>query len=120
MNNYDTAIIQVTPAAVARLRQLYNDRFHGDDTHQLLLRIMLEGGGCAGFKYVLSLTTQSEAHDKVMMMDAQVGIAIDELSVALLQGSTLDYRESLTSAAFEITHNPQASKKCGCGTSFAP
>ncbi|MBN8543277.1 MAG: iron-sulfur cluster assembly accessory protein [Alphaproteobacteria bacterium] len=77
------------------------------------LRVSVKGGGCSGFQYMLDFDTQLNDDDM------QFGtVVVDTTSLELLKESTLDYVESLGSAAFEIK-NPNATAKCGCGNSFS-
>ena len=50
--------------------------------------------------------------------DAQVQVVVDQASVQLLEGATLDYKDGLNQAGFSIT-NPNATRTCGCGSSFS-
>ncbi len=47
-----------------------------------------------------------------------VDLVIDEISLDLLQGSVVDWKEDLAAAMF-VVENPNAASSCGCGTSFA-
>lgn len=46
------------------------------------------------------------------------GVVVDEGSLALLDGSTVDFEETMMSASFVVLDNPQSGSSCGCGTSF--
>lgn len=100
-------MIEITERAVNQIRK------RGDDKH---LRLMVEGGGCSGFKYVFSFDTTIEAGDTVVEKD-DVSVVIDEASVPFVIGSVLDYETGLLESRF-IVKNPQASSSCGCGISF--
>lgn len=78
------------------------------------LRIAIEGGGCSGFKY--QFTLDKNQSDEDILIENQV--VVDYLSLAYLQGATLDFKESLHEAGFTI-QNPQAKATCGCGASFS-
>ena len=81
-------------------------------------RVAVSGGGCSGFKYEFTITSDTAAEDIIIVKDG-AKIIVDPLSLTqFLQGSTLDYEEKLGSAEFKII-NPNASAKCGCGNSFA-
>jgi iron-sulfur cluster insertion protein len=77
------------------------------------LRVSVQGGGCSGFQYNLDFDTNLNDDDS--QFDT---VVVDATSLELLKESTLDYVESLGSAAFEIK-NPNATAKCGCGNSFS-
>ena len=83
----------------------------------IMFRIMVSGGGCSGFQYVFSLDNTRQAEDH-FFEDNGVTIVVDEPSLALLQGSQIDYVEELIGASFQIK-NPNASTSCGCGNSFS-
>jgi iron-sulfur cluster assembly accessory protein len=82
-----------------------------------ILRLSVEGGGCSGFQYKFGLADATEAADIVVETDG-VKLAVDDVSLELVAGCTVDYVESLGGAAFKV-ENPQASAGCGCGSSFA-
>jgi len=81
-----------------------------------VLRLSVDGGGCAGFTYKFELSGQ-EADDQVTSTDG-VSLVVDPVSLELLQGSEVDYVEDLGGASFKVT-NPNAASGCGCGSSFS-
>lgn len=81
-----------------------------------ILRLSVEGGGCSGFQYKFDLAEAAEADDLVSET-AGVKLVVDPVSLDLLEGSTVDFVESLGGAAFKV-ENPQAASGCGCGSSF--
>jgi len=81
-----------------------------------ILRLAVEGGGCSGFQYRFDLTDAAEADDSVSET-AGVKLVVDPVSLDLVEGSTVDFVESLGGAAFKV-ENPQAASGCGCGSSF--
>jgi iron-sulfur cluster insertion protein len=82
-----------------------------------ILRLSVEGGGCAGFQYRFGLDT-AIADDDLRAETAGVTLVVDPVSFDLLEGSEVDYVESLGGAAFQVK-NPNAASGCGCGTSFS-
>jgi iron-sulfur cluster insertion protein len=83
----------------------------------LMLRLAVSGGGCSGFSYGFSLDETRNQDDH--LFDAHgVTLVVDETSLDLLAGSTVDYVEDLVGSAFAVK-NPNATSTCGCGTSFA-
>jgi iron-sulfur cluster assembly accessory protein len=82
-----------------------------------ILRLSVEGGGCSGFQYRFGLADAVEADDLVSET-AGVKLVVDPVSLDLLDGSAVDYVESLGGAAFRVT-NPNAASGCGCGASFS-
>jgi iron-sulfur cluster insertion protein len=82
-----------------------------------ILRLSVDGGGCAGFTYRFELAETIAAEDAVAKEDG-VTLVVDPVSLDLVRGSTVDFVESLGGAAFQVT-NPNAASGCGCGTSFS-
>lgn len=94
------------------------DRFiKGSDTPIAGLRISVQGGGCSGFQYGMSLEAESEMTDTVVTYGA-VKVFIDPQSAPMLQGVKLDFVDSLEGSGFKF-ENPNATKSCGCGNSFS-
>ena len=81
-----------------------------------ILRLSVEGGGCSGFQYRFDLTEAAETDD-LISETAGVKLVVDPVSLELVEGSTVDFVESLGGAAFKV-ENPQAAAGCGCGSSF--
>ena len=81
-----------------------------------VLRLSVDGGGCAGFSYKFELGEVEEG-DTVAQTDG-VSLVVDEVSLGLLDGSEVDYVEDLGGTAFKVT-NPNAASGCGCGSSFS-
>ncbi len=82
-----------------------------------ILRLAVDGGGCAGFQYRFGLADRIEADDTVAEQDG-VTLVVDDVSLVLVRGSAVDFVVSLGGAAFQVT-NPNAASGCGCGTSFS-
>lgn len=82
-----------------------------------MLRVSVAGGGCSGFQYVFDIDREKGAGDLVLERDGAT-VLIDETSLELLDGSTIDFVDDLVGQSFKII-NPNATSSCGCGTSFA-
>ena len=82
-----------------------------------ILRLAVDGGGCAGFTYKFDLAEASEEDDAVAETDG-VKLVVDPVSLDLVRGSAVDFVEDLGGAAFKVT-NPNAASGCGCGSSFS-
>jgi iron-sulfur cluster assembly accessory protein len=82
-----------------------------------ILRLAVDGGGCAGFTYKFELTNEPESEDEVAETDG-VKLVVDPMSLELVKGSAVDFVEDLGGAAFRVT-NPNAQSGCGCGSSFS-
>lgn len=81
------------------------------------LRIKVQTGGCAGFKYMMGLVNEAEADDTVIEHDG-VKVFVDMDSHEHLVGMTIDYVVALEGSGFTFD-NPNATASCGCGKSFA-
>ena len=82
-----------------------------------ILRLSVEGGGCSGFQYRYGLADAVE-DDDIVTQNGDVRLVVDPISLDLIEGSEVDFVESLGGSAFRIT-NPQAASGCGCGASFS-
>ncbi|KAJ5915940.1 hypothetical protein N7454_010847 [Penicillium verhagenii] len=94
------------------------------------LRITVTSGGCHGFQYMMSLESASkidaeedtifegEAESATTDIAGEAKVVMDEPSLELLSGSTVDYTTELIGSQFTIVDNPRATSNCGCGTSF--
>jgi iron-sulfur cluster insertion protein len=82
-----------------------------------ILRLAVDGGGCAGFTYKFELADGAEGDDEVAET-AGVKLVVDPMSLELVKGSAVDFVEDLNGAAFKVT-NPNAQSGCGCGSSFS-
>jgi len=81
------------------------------------LRISVQGGGCSGFQYGLSLE-DSVSDSDVIIDNAGLKVLIDPESATLLEGITVDFVDSINGAGFKF-ENPNATASCGCGNSFS-
>jgi len=82
-----------------------------------ILRLAVDGGGCAGFTYTFELAEKAEEGDAVAETDG-VKLLVDPVSLDLVRGSAVDFVEDLGGASFRVT-NPNAASGCGCGSSFS-
>ncbi|WP_366656423.1 iron-sulfur cluster insertion protein ErpA [Fodinicurvata sp. EGI_FJ10296] len=106
-------VITISDSAVRRVRQMIERR--ADDT--LILRVSVSGGGCSGFQYGIGFDNAVHEDDLVFERDG-VRLAVDDVSLDLLDGSEVDFVEELIGASFQV-RNPNAASSCGCGTSFS-
>ena len=81
-----------------------------------ILRLAVDGGGCAGFTYKFELDAP-QADDTIAETDG-VKLVVDPVSLDLVKGSAVDFVEDLGGASFRVT-NPNAQSGCGCGSSFS-
>lgn len=90
------------------------------------LRVTVTSGGCHGFQYLMSLEDSSkvdEEEDTIFACQDSEGagkaqVVMDQASLELLKGSTIDFTTELIGSQFKIVGNPRATSSCGCGTSF--
>ncbi len=82
-----------------------------------MLRLSVDGGGCAGFTYKFALAEAVDGDDTIAETDG-VKLVVDPMSLELVQGSAVDFVEDLGGAAFKV-QNPNAASGCGCGSSFS-
>ena len=83
----------------------------------LVLRVAVRPGGCSGYSYEMFFDPET-AEDDVIRAYGDVTVAVDAASAQLLKGSTLEYTDGLNDAGFHIS-NPNATRTCGCGSSFS-
>lgn len=81
------------------------------------LKISVEKGGCAGWQYAMRITNP-ESTDHIFT-EGGVSLIVDNDSLSYLDGSTIDYIDALNDSGFRVL-NPNATRSCGCGTSFEP
>lgn len=105
--------LNVEPSAVARLRALEAE--YPDDAQTL--RIRVDPGGCSGFQIKFDFDDTHDADD-LLFRSADATIVVDDVSLALINGSTVKFTEDLMRSVFEVADNPQADDSCGCGISF--
>lgn len=86
-----------------------------DDAY--FIRVAVESGGCSGLSYRLDFDNEEKKGDQVFE-DKGVKICLDIKSYLYLAGTELDYSDGLNGKGFEF-HNPNASRTCACGESFA-
>ena len=80
------------------------------------LRIMVEAGGCAGFKYQMGLVADIDPNDLLIEQEG-VKVFVDQDSVTHLDGTTVDFVIGLEGSGFSF-ENPNAKSSCSCGKSF--
>jgi iron-sulfur cluster assembly protein len=107
--------LHVTGPAIRRIGGLLAKE--GLSPEKAGLRLGVIGGGCSGMSYSMKLDTQARENDNVFEFDG-VRVFIDPKSFVYLKGLTLDYEETLLRQGFNFI-NPNATRSCGCGTSFS-
>lgn len=105
-------MITISPSAIDELKSLLAGR---GPAGEVGLRLAVVPGGCAGWQYEMKVAVP-DSGDEIIDRDG-VRVIVAKDSVSLLSGSEVDYVDDLGDRGFRI-HNPQASRSCGCGTSF--
>ncbi len=106
-------MINLTNSAVSQIKKLKSEEQKANH----VLRVAVVGGGCSGMSYKLDFDTKIGEKDKVFEYSS-VRVVVDPKSYLFLKDMTLDFSTGLNGKGFEFT-NPNASKSCGCGSSFA-
>ncbi len=105
-------VINVTDSAVRQLKSLLAE---STETAAKGLRVEIAKGGCSGLQYEMSLDEPKQGDEVVEREGVRFFVSPD--SSSYLDGATLDFKGGLTGTGFQIV-NPNATRTCGCGTSF--
>jgi iron-sulfur cluster assembly accessory protein len=105
--------LQFSSQAVKEIRRLMNEP--GFDSSRFL-RIGVKGGGCSGLSYILGFDKRQES-DQFFESDS-VSFLMNPSHAIYLTGMNIHWEDGLNARGFSF-NNPNASKTCGCGTSFA-
>jgi iron-sulfur cluster assembly protein len=107
-------MITVTDKAKTRLLDLRKEEGYSEE---YFLRVGVKGGGCSGLSYDLGFDNSIKAGDQEFT-DNGFRIVVDMKSFLYLAGTELHFSDGLNGKGFEF-HNPNATRTCGCGESFA-
>merc|ERR1711865_228737 len=113
-SNQAEQAIEITDACVERLKEVV------EESGECRLRISVDAGGCSGFQYNFELDDADVTEEDRIFTKDNAEVVVDTISLAFLEGATVDYESSLVRAAFVIQENPNSEAACGCGTSFSP
>ncbi|MCL5973788.1 MAG: HesB/IscA family protein [Ferrimicrobium sp.] len=108
------SVITLTDRAVAKVAALLAEE---EGSEGLFLRVAVAPGGCSGYSYDMFFDSEL-ADDDISATFGEVRVVVDAASAELIKGASLDYSDSLSEAGFHIT-NPNATRTCGCGSSFS-
>jgi iron-sulfur cluster insertion protein len=107
------ATFLVTDKAAAKVQEL----IEAEGNAELALRVAVRPGGCSGLSYEMFFDGDVAGDDQRTEYGG-VLVVIDPASAQHLGGATLDYKDGLNESGFSI-NNPNASRTCGCGSSFS-
>lgn len=107
--------LQMTPQAVEQAKKLLARKFA--DKPGMGFRVGVRGGGCSGLSYFMDMEETPKPIDHVFNFDG-VQVVVDRKSFQYLKGMSIIWSGNLISGGFEFD-NPNASRSCGCGTSFS-
>jgi iron-sulfur cluster assembly accessory protein len=105
--------VTLTAGAIAEINRLMNEP--GFDTNKQL-RVGVKGGGCSGLSYILGFDDVAEGDEHFEIEG--IPCIMNKSHGIYLMGMEIDWQDGLNSRGFTFT-NPNASKTCGCGTSFS-
>ena len=112
MIDQQPTVVSLTDAAAGKLRELTKDEANPD----IGLRVYVYSGGCSGYRYGMMLEDAPTPEDNTLHING-IKVYVDGQSISLLEGSQIDYVDTLMGAGFTV-NNPNAVAACGCGSSF--
>jgi iron-sulfur cluster assembly protein len=109
--------VNLTEGAAKELSRVREEQNISAENH---LRVGVQGGGCSGFQYALNFEEANEYNEETDIKFEQHGVqvVVDKKSLLFLDGTTIGWHEDLNKRGFTFD-NPQATKSCGCGSSFS-
>jgi len=105
-------MIHLTESAAMEVKRLMAERRR----ESALVRFGVAAGGCSGYQYSMDFADEAGENDRVFDV-AGLRIVCDDKSLQYLSGLTVDFSQALLGGGFKF-HNPNATRSCGCGTSF--
>jgi iron-sulfur cluster assembly accessory protein len=112
MQSSTQKIVTLSPLAIQRVKE-----FMAKDKEEANgLRIFVAPGGCSGYQYGMVLERNAKGDD-ITWMDGGINVYMDSQSARLMEGSEIDFVETVQGSGFKIS-NPNAVSSCGCGNSF--
>ena len=106
-------MIQISENAAKKLKNLKDEEGKSPD---FFLRVEVKKGGCSGLSYKMNFDTEAKSGDQLFEAFGE-RVAVDSESFLFLVGMTLDFSGGLNGKGF-VFENPNATKNCGCGSSF--
>ncbi len=106
-------VVTLTDIAATKVNEFLASQESAPETSGL--RVGVRGGGCSGFQYALALDEQRDGD--TIFEDHGIRVIVDEQSLSYVDGSVVDFKESMMGSGFEV-NNPNVVAACGCGSSF--
>lgn len=107
--------VSMTERAAGEVKRILSEQSLPEET---MLRVGVAGGGCSGFQYSLTFDSKRDEAIDEMYDYHGVKVVIDKKSSLYLDGTSVDFYEGLEKRGF-VFNNPNATKSCGCGSSFS-
>ena len=107
--------VKITASAAREFKKVIVEQQMPDT---IALRVGVKGGGCSGFEYQLEFDDKVNEDADLLVEMHGVRVAVDKKSALFLDGTEIDFHESLDKRGF-VFNNPNATKSCGCGSSFS-
>src|SRR5688572_8245122 len=82
------------------------------------LRVWVAGGGCSGLSYGMAIDDGEPEETDVILHDQDIKIFVDSMSLKYMSGAVIEFVDDTLGGGFKI-ENPNATKSCGCGSSFS-
>ena len=113
-NMTTTQQVSLTDRSAEELKSLMAEQGKTDSA----LRVWVAGGGCSGLSYGMALDDAEPEEGDQVLNDKGIRIYVDTLSLKYMNGSVVEYVDDKLGGGFKI-ENPNATKSCGCGSSFS-
>jgi len=107
-------MVTLTENAVKEIKRL----IEAQNLPNVGLRMGVKGGGCSGMSYTLNFEPEVRGEQDQVFEISGVKVIVDSKSLLYLEGTALDYVDGLAGTGFKFV-NPNATKSCGCGSSFS-
>ena len=112
-HNGESKMIHLTPNAVKAIKRF----MRGSEKPVIGLRLVISGGGCAGFQYGMRLEEEKAEDDTEIEIEG-IKLLVDPFTHPMIDEVNIDFIDSLTHTGFKFD-NPNAAAKCSCGSSFS-
>ncbi len=106
--------LQLTENAATEIKKVIAEQKMPEN---VALRVGVAGGGCSGFEYKLGFDEHVDEQSDIVCEMHGVRVVVDKKSLLHLDGTEIDYHNGIDKRGF-VFSNPNATKSCGCGSSF--